>query len=47
MLVRTVRRWLDDVVDPCPERIHDLRRIVAYGLDNPAPVPQRPTAQSQ
>ncbi|MDE2806555.1 MAG: hypothetical protein OXN18_15545 [Gemmatimonadota bacterium] len=46
MLVRTVRRWVDDVVDLCPERIHDLRRIVAHGLDNPAPVPQRPPAAS-
>lgn len=41
MLVRTVRRWLDDVVDLCPERIGDLRRLVEHGIGNPAPTPRR------
>lgn len=41
MLVRTVRRWLDDVVDLCPERIGDLRRLVSHGIGNPAPTLKR------
>ena len=41
MLVRTVRSWLDDVAELCPERIYDLRRIVEHGIANPAPAGRR------
>ena len=45
MLVRTVRSWLEDVAELCPERIHDLRRIVEHGIANPAPAPRREDGQ--
>ena len=41
MLVETVRRWRDQVVDLLPERAADLRRIVEAGLDSPEPPPRK------
>ena len=41
MLVETVRRWRDQVVDLLPERAVDLRRIVEAGLDRPEPPPRK------
>ena len=41
MLVETVRRWRDQVVDLLPERVADLRRIVEAGLDRPEPPPRK------
>ena len=41
MLVETVRRWRDQVVDLLPERAVDLRRIVEAGLDRPEPPPHK------
>ena len=41
MLVETVRRWWDQVVDLLPERAADLRRIVEAGLDRPEPPPRK------
>ena len=41
MLVETVRRWRDQVVDLLPERAADLRRIVEAGLDRPEPPPRK------
>ena len=41
MLVETVRRWRDQVVDLLPERAADLRRIVEVGLDRPEPPPRK------
>ena len=41
MLVETVRRWRDQVVDLLPERALDLRRIVEAGLDRPEPPPRK------
>ena len=41
MLVETVRRWRDQVVDLLPERATDLRRIVEAGLDRPEPPPRK------
>ena len=41
MLVETVRRWRDQVVDLLPERAADLRRIVEAGLDRPEPPPHK------
>ena len=37
MLVDTVRRWRDQVVDLLPERAADLKRIVEAGLKRPEP----------
>ncbi len=37
MLVDTVRRWRDQVVDLLPERAADLKRIVEAGLERPEP----------
>ncbi len=37
MLVDTVRRWRDQVVDLLPERAADLKRIVEVGIDRPEP----------
>ena len=41
MLVETVRRWRDQVVDLLPERAADLRRIVEAGLNRPEPPPRK------
>ena len=41
MLVETVRRWRDQVVDLLPERAADLRRIVEAGIDRPEPPPRK------
>ena len=41
MLVETVRRWRDQVVDLLPERAADLQRIVEAGLDSPEPPPRK------
>ena len=41
MLVDTVRRWRDQVVDLLPERAADLKRIVEAGLDRPEPPPRK------
>ena len=41
MLVETVRRWRDQVVDLLPERAADLRRIVEAGLDRPEAPPRK------
>ena len=41
MLVETVRRWRDQVVDLLPERAADLRRIVEAGLERPEPPPRK------
>ena len=41
MLVETVRRWRDQVVDLLPERAADLRRVVEAGLDRPEPPPRK------
>ena len=41
MLVETVRRRRDQVVDLLPERAADLRRIVEAGLDLPEPPPRK------
>ena len=41
MLVETVRRWRDQVVDLLPERAVDLRRIVEAGFDRPEPPPRK------
>ena len=45
MLVRSVRGWLEEVAELCPERIHGLRRIVEHGIENPAPPPRREDGQ--
>ena len=37
MLVDTVWRWRDQVVDLLPERVADLERIVEAGLERPEP----------
>ena len=41
MLIETVRRWRDQVVDLLPERAADLRRIVEVGLERPEPPPRK------
>ena len=41
MLVDTVRRWRDQVVDLLPERAADLKRIVEAGLERPEPPPRK------
>jgi len=41
MLVQTVRRWYDDIVELMPERLPDLERLVRYGCEYPAPAPNR------
>ena len=41
MLVETVRRWRDQVVDLLPERAADLRCIVEAGLKRPEPPPRK------
>ena len=41
MLVETIRRWRDQVVDLLPERAADLRRIVEAGLDRPEAPPRK------
>ena len=41
MLVRTVARWTDEVAAVSPERMGDLRRLVAAGLAAPQPVQGR------
>ena len=41
MLLDTIRRWRDQVVDLLPERAADLKRIVEAGLERPEPPPQK------
>ena len=41
MLIDTVRRWRDQVVDLLPERAADLQRIVEAGLERPEPPPRK------
>ena len=41
MLLDTIRRWRDQVVDLLPERAADLKRIVEAGLDRPEPPPKK------
>ena len=41
MLVETVRRWRDLVVDLLPESAADLQRIVEAGLERPEPPPRK------
>lgn len=41
MLIETVKRWRDQVVDLLPERAADLRRIVETGLERPEPPPRK------
>ena len=38
-LVETVTRWHAQVADLLPDRVADLRRIVAAGLERPEPPP--------
>ena len=41
MLLDTIRRWRDQVVDLLPERAADLKRIVEAGLERPEPPPRK------
>ena len=41
MLVDTIRRWRDQVVELLPERAGDLKRIVEAGLERPEPLPRK------
>lgn len=41
MLVDTIRRWRDQVVELLPERAGDLKRIVEAGLERPEPLPSK------
>ena len=40
-LVTQVRRWRDQVQELLPDRLDDLKRIVAAGLARPEPTPKR------
>ena len=40
-LIETVSRWRDMVRDLLPDRMDDLRRIVAAGIAKPAPLPRK------
>ena len=41
MLLDTIRRWRDQVVDLLPERAADLKRIVEAGLERPEQPPKK------